>query len=499
MTDQIEVTDLGPVESLRLKIPTDGGVLVLRGPNDSGKSETLAAVTRLLGGESRITCRDNAAAGEIEGLGVKIRVTRSPRRTGELEAVSLEGTLDLGYLVDPGIDDPDKADLRRIRALVRLTGAQADPAQFYGIIPGGRETFYRIASESTVADSSDLVDLAARLKRDLEKAARSEAYQAANAEAQAAANRQAIEGIDLAAPTDEAALSNALTEAILADAAVNNRRNSAREANKRATEAADQIAAAEASYTGPTYEQARTSAEASHADLEEAKKNEAEALRRLEAAQQDTKAATLAYNRAIQAASIAKQHETILATCRATIATLGAHDDPTEAQITEAVNAVDKARKAAELGVLVRRAKNQAQAATRLQADARAHAQAAEAFREAAKATDDVLSAAVASPALSVRAGRLVTQHPTRGEVYYSERSHGTRWKIAIDEAVRRIRAANVEGLAILIAPQTAWEGLDPTNRRAVADYAKAKRVLIITAQADDGDLRAEQFGANAA
>ena len=495
----IELADLGPVERLRLEIPQGGGVLILRGRNDCGKSETLQAVTRLLGGQGKITCRDDAAAGEIEGLGVRIRVTRNPRRTGELEAVSLDGALDIADLVDPGIDNAEAADARRIKALVRLSGAKADPAAFYSILPGGREDFYRFVSEATTAEAADLVDLAGRVKRDIERAARAEADQAAHAEAQAQAYRQACEGIDLSAEVDPAALQDALTAAMITQAGLEEQRKRAREANRKATEAADLIAAEQANYIGPSAADATEAANVARLAMLQADTDVEHAKAALRQAQHAAEIAKARHQAASDAAKAAEQHERMMAAWKAAIAELADHNDPTEDQLAQAAQAVADAKADLERGAVARRAQDQAAQADRLEADAVAHRLAAESLREAARSTDDVLSAAVASPTLAVKRGRLVTMHPTRGEVFYCERSHGTRWRIAIDEAIRRIRAAGQDELALLPIPQTSWEGLDPTNRRAIAEHAKARGVVIITAEAADGDLRAEPFATTAA
>ena len=71
-TETIEVADIGPVERLSIKVAP--GVTVLHGMNDSGKSLTIEAVQKLLGGKQKVTQRDDAeSSGYVEGLGVTIR------------------------------------------------------------------------------------------------------------------------------------------------------------------------------------------------------------------------------------------------------------------------------------------------------------------------------------------------------------------------------------------------------------------------------------------
>ncbi len=164
--ETVTVQDVGPVQSL--SVPIQPGVVVLRGPNDCDKSETLKAMSRLTGGTDTITRRDKSACGYVEGLGVKISVRQSARRTGELEAVSIEGKLSIADLVSPPIKDPVAADRQRIKALLQLTGVKADASLFSGL-------WNHLESQVLSADctqTDDLVEMAARIKRCLESASR---------------------------------------------------------------------------------------------------------------------------------------------------------------------------------------------------------------------------------------------------------------------------------------------------------------------------------------
>ena len=84
-----------------------------------------------------------------------------------------------------------------------------------------------------------------------------------------------------------------------------------------------------------------------------------------------------------------------------------------------------------------------------------------------------------------------------RGTVPYGERSQGTRWRMALDEAVRRIRQLGMQREAFIAVPQEAWECLDPDNRRAVHEHACELGVMVMTAEAASGELRAEAFQEN--
>jgi hypothetical protein len=136
-----------------------------------------------------------------------------------------------------------------------------------------------------------------------------------------------------------------------------------------------------------------------------------------------------------------------------------------EEAFATASQAVTEARAAIEQGVLIREAREAkaradqfAGLASQLRADA-------ERLRDAAKATDTVLSDAVASDTLWVEDGRLMVKHDARGKCPFGP------------------------------IPQHAYEGLDPDNRRLIHETARELRVNILTAEAANGELRAETYG----
>jgi hypothetical protein len=161
---------------------------------------------------------------------------------------------------------------------------------------------------------------------------------------------------------------------------------------------------------------------------------------------------------------------------------------PPEAALDAAASAVTAARQAVETGSEVRRARAKLDEAKGHLAKAKQLRADAQKLRDAAKLTDEVLSEAVACAVLRVDGGRLVTT-TKRGATYYGDLSQGERWKIALDIASDRV---GVGGL--IVVEQPAWESLDPQNRRLIAEHAKSRRVVILTAEADDGELRSEVF-----
>jgi hypothetical protein len=469
-------------------------VVVLRGRNDAGKSETLKAVSRLLGGKADVSCRDGAVRGEIEGFGARVTLGRSVRSTGELEAIAIEGSLPVAELVDPGLKDPAAADARRIKALLYLTGATADPARFYDLLPGGKAELERYVFPQTLT-STDLVEMAAKVKRDLEAAARSEEALAHNEDGKAAADRNAGDGLDLSAPTDIPKLQAALEQAAATKGTLDGQAREARRAKAEAEEA--RKALEKATGSGKSVSECSAAEAAAKADLIEARTRARDLKVQWEAARS---AEGAAYDRMVAAE---EQSAAVQRTANATAGWQAAIDaaadvwEPTADDLNQAAACVQQARQALETAAVVRAAKARLAKAAAHQEAAAEHRKTADRLREAGRGTDDVLSAAVDSDTLSVKAGRLITQHPERGEVFFAERSDGTRWRIALDEAIRRIRQLGQAETAIIPVPQRAWSECDGDARRAIHAYAVEQGVTILTAEADRdvvGELRAEEY-----
>ncbi len=490
----ITLLDVGPVRAL--SIPIRPGVVVLRGANDSGKSLSLEAVSRLAGGNGTVTCRDKAAAGYVEGLGVKISVRQSARRSGELEALSIEGKLSIADLVDPKIKDPAAADRQRIKALLQLNGARADLALFAARVPSPWSPADVFSAETERTD--DLVEMAAKAKRDLEGLSR-QLSEAAKKETDAAlVCMKAVEAVDLNAESDAGVLQAGLEYAVQVHSALAAKAQAAEEVKRRADQAAENLKNIELQERLSLDEFRRRDDEANR-DLKAAKGAVAAAERALLEAQSKEQTARIHADYTAKALEQAERQEQLIAGWRETIQQAETTESPSHEQIHTAATAVVLARQSLERGAIVRHAR-----AMKVEADihaqkARDLANSAESLRQAAHATDEVLSEAVASDALVVKHGRLVTQHPERGEVFYAERSDGTRWRLAIDEAIKRIRQLGAEQTAIIPVPQSAWSELDPENKAAIHEYAVSQGVTIVTAEATTGPLRAEEFADDAA
>ncbi len=486
----IEVNDVCAVEHLSIPIPEGGGVVVLRGANGTGKSSTLRAVERLATGNKNIslTARDGVARGEISGCGVTLRVSRSITRTGELECESLDGKLSVAELVDPGLKGESEADAKRIRALVQLAGVKPDVSLFSMLLDNPAEFEEIVKGKDLKTD--DVLVLADKIKRAIEEAARKSEGVANVEKSKAAACREASAGINTNVETDDGILHGMLEDAIRRQQDLTSKSNEANRRNAEILEARQKIVAATTpksgeqfvsvgearqreTYSHNSYSDASAKVEQLERDLQSARHEMERCLDRWEEAKRDQ-------------GRVERFHETIAEL--ESVVSAGELTGPTEQELSESSDAVENCRASIDLGVLARRAIEQLEKSKKhatAESDALSKA---ESLREAAKRVDDVLSEQIASlgVALQVKAGRLVT-NTRRGSTLYADLSEGERWKIALDIA---IEAVGPEGM--LYIPQPAYEALDPENRQLIIDRVTGQGVVILTAEATDGPLRAE-------
>ena len=499
---ELKITDAGPIKELLLQLQEGGGVTLFVGRNGSGKSVALQAVDHLIGGPSKKPpVRDHAKRAEIDGFGAVLRVGATTRRTGEVDVVSLEGRFDVTDLYDPGIANSEAADARRIKALVQLAGGAADHTVFHRLAKDQAE-FDAIVGPETI-DTDDLVTMAARVKRDFDKAALQSEREAVNLQAQVKAARDATEGVDTSLESDAEKLTEDYEQALQERTRLKSEAEHREAIRSRSLAAKEKLDSAVASQSGPTVEEAaklmREALDAHSAKAEEVR-----------TAEKSVREAELALQRAVdaldyrkQAADAAKQHhqttidahraaiarEETLAKWRAQIAE-SANVVPVSADELEAAEqAVSLANAAKERGVLIRKAIQDLARATQAEVQAKSLSATAQRLREAAKATDDILSDAVKSDTLRVSGGRLVLDTDRGKDIPFAELSDGERWRIALCEAAKHVG----EG-GLIVLPQQAWDAQDPDNQILIHTLAKQLKVHVLSGKRDRGELRAEAF-----
>lgn len=487
----ITAEHIGPIEHLTIPIDPEGGVTVLKGHNGAGKDTAIEAITRALGGENGLERSDGSTKGVIEVLGVKVTVGKSTRTTGECEAVSLAGMFDLSEFVEPPVKDPEAADAKRIKAILRIRGVGPDASRFdsLGWTAAHRAT---ILARSDIEHAPDLVEQARRIKAAVEEVARERETEAAEFDGAASACQRVAEAVDLDGETDREKLQEEWEAAFANQNILTERRNAADDRRKAVATAEAALTEAKASYTGPGHKEAQQESLALSGARSKAYDEMMRLREQLEAASVEFDKADVAWMMAERAVCTAKNHEQLITGWQATIDA----DRPTpvsDDDMNAAVQAVATAREAIDQGARIRDAHQKADEAQRHTEEATEARDEAKRLRKAAQATDNVLSTAVASETIRIESGRMMAEHERRGMCLFSDLSKGEAWKLAILEAVKRIRELKAEGIALIPIPQHAWEGLDPDNRAIIVKVAREEKVNIVTAECTRGDLRAER------
>lgn len=480
----IRIENVGPIDTLSIPLPKTGGVIVLAGRNGAGKTHALAATQALLRGSGKVPCRDGAARGTVDGCGARITVGRRTTRGGELGVDHIEGRLSVGEIIDPGLKDPAAADAKRIKAIVQVSGAEPDPSIFHDLF-GGVESFVKIVPDDALA-TDDLVEMSARVKRAVEAQARAESSEAERldglAEGLEVAAGEMDGGIDIDTDTAQSELEAALREASAVDERVRvaaEQADNRREAEQRLAEIGEV----------PDLEAAKTAAETARRAVDEADEAVAVARAALESAENSREQARAGRDQREKDLETTARENRLYGELQKTLASDAARA-PDEETINRAHAQVDRARARMTDASLSGRASAQRAEARERRDAAHEARERADRLRNAAAGVDVILSEAVNSERLQVQGGRLVVE-TDQGAVFYSRLSHGERARIAVDLAADRVGAGGLIPLA-----QEVWEGFDPDNRAAVAAHAKERGVVIVTAEATDGTLRASEFGA---
>lgn len=486
MQSTIEIENVCKVVKGVFPVPEKGGVVVLRGTNGTGKSTSLEAIDSLISGRTsdKLSARDGTERGEIRGFDAVIYLGRNTRRRGQAEVVKLDGKFDLSLLIDPGLKDPAAADAKRIKVINQIAGVEADATLFHALI-GTPEEFAAVVSQQAIA-TDDILVMADRIKRDIDKAALGAEGQANTERAHAAACLEAAQGIATDVETNAAKLHDALEAAIRTEQSLKTRQQQHAQHAAKITQVRGQLDAAQANYSGPSAHDARQSLSIA----EECANEAAQSVRDAEAALMRVRARQQTANQALTAAqgqlAAAEQHEDSVELLAKTLDEAGeAVSPPEDAELFAAGAAVDNARAAIDAGLMARTAIDKLEKRLTHQAAASIAEKRAIRLRDAAGGVDDVLSAQIAKLGcpLRVEKGRLVTDTERGKSTLFSELSDGERSKIVIDFAADTIGTG---GLFIL--RQVYFEGLSPKNQEALVKHCLERQVVIYTAAVSDDE-----------
>lgn len=489
MMHRIAALNLGPIPSIEFYLQSPG-VTVLVAPNGSGKTILLDAVQAAARGEGKLPLRDRTRKGKVEAFGAVITIGGTCRHTGSFEVTNLEGRFDLAALVDPRIKSPAAADKARIKALVSLTGVEASVNLFRA--HEAFEDFGQVVTAEALA-TDDLVDMAAKIKACYDDAALKAERLSEREFGQATALIPASD-VDLDAECDQAVLQEQYNTA---RDEVTRLAEQARNADKfgeklqNAQEVLDDMSGeelrAERDELTTSLENVDDAVNVRNGQIQ-ALLAQAEQLRAEVKAIQSTAVTSRA-----RIVSIDRQLK-LVEEAKAVLDDKDSLTRPTEKEIADAKEELSRAAEAIELGVKIRSAKANAQKVQQHRTAAKEAQDRAGRYRDAGKATDEVLSGCIRCPQLRVesdgKTARLVTDHPLRGKsIPYHDLSDGERWTIAID-----IGADQVGEGGLLVISQIGWEGIDGHNRLGIHEHGVKRGVYILTAEAASDPLATREI-----
>lgn len=487
----VSIKNVKAIEYCDIPIPEDGGVVIMRGSNGAGKSTAIACVDAILTGDtSGIELRDGEIKGSVEGFGVKIHVGRSKvQRTGKLETIGLEHSIDLATFISPKRQDEKTADKDRIRELVSISGMKTDPSLFYPLF-GGEQGFEFSIDEDDI-HGKDMIELSGVVKRTLQKQASEAEKKATELKGKADALKTVDKSVDLSGETDAAKLEAERDQAMRNLSSIESRAESARKQAERVHKAEAKLNELQATAYTPTED-----LKSKQADIENSIRGFIE--RRIEAERELVKIAEFIK----QAEAKANQNAETIADAerrdkeRQTLLELIKSDfelSPTAEQIEQAKKRLADAKKAVTDGALIRDAIQKREQAKEVEKRIDGLTLDAKELRERATMVDSIVSKAIKAPGLLIEDGRLVVVTPKRGKVYYHDLSDGERTRIALELGVLRVGERG-----LLALQQHFWEGLDGTAQAQVYREAKRLGVVVITAKSSeeigDNPITAEVF-----
>lgn len=490
----LKAENLGPVQHIEAVVPDDdhGHIMVFHGLNGTGKTELLGAIDfRLTGAGNKPSVRSGCKTGSLDLAGGSLKLGANVRRIGSPDVKVVVGQANLSELIDNQFKDATVCDEHRIAALLSYRDAELSTATVTELF---RKECGEAMEETTIYDCTpgeSVVEYAERMRLLFQSDARGAEDDVVKWKTQADAAELAAQCVDLSAPDDAQQLQQALTAATQRRMRLDAERSAAETSRKKADAARKALATLG---SDEDVDEFRTLAEAAAAQVREADRIVRDAEDALaEAREKLTSAKAL---RAVREEALQSAVERGAKRRNAEALISAVVEGPSDAEIADADASIAAARKAVELGALVRKAKEQAAAAVDFRSAERKAAADAEMFRKASDNVDKALSAAVAKLGgpIQVRGKRLVV-HKQGVETYVGDLSAGERAALFLPMVVGAVgRGAHV------ILRQESWEGLDVLGKQAVWQAVHDSGVIVWTAQSEQDaanvgrEIRVEEY-----
>lgn len=490
----VKIENIGPIVELEF-VMDQPGLYVLQGNAGAGKTTALRTIQLVVDGRCDVkpTKRDGANRGLADIAGKVVRITKTTRSEGELSVDGL-GDLSIAELHTPKFLDAKTRDRHRITTLVRLAGVEANAELFYPLL-GGRADFKEIVS-TKLMETDDLVEMATRVKAEIEREARRIEDQARTAESDAKAQQTLAEGVDESAEHDEKTLARNLEDAVRAHSTVKEQRAAYLRTVKAADAARERLAQLP---PGKSVAEAEAALEGAELVYTEAWERVNRLRQELQTAESELNIRKVRQEAARSELDAAKRDVSIRGELDAAIEAASGAVETSEDDVDDAAEAVGAARRASETGLQVRQAiRARGKAAEHLE-KANALRDKSQRLRDAATDTMNVLTESIArieECPLRVRLSedgdpRLVVATDRSEHEYFDELSGGERWDLIMRIASRKNR--------LIAFPQEAFGELAPSLRDQLHETAKRHGAFVVTALATDGELRGVPYVSSAA
>lgn len=485
-SNQVEITNVGPIGNIVLDFPTGrGGVMLLVAHNAAGKTTAIAAVNGLLatGKIEDLTVREGAESGEIEGFGRKVKLGKRQVRTGGESIVShLCNRLDVEGLVSPKYQEDKARKKARIRALVSLCVSDVTAEKLLG---DKFEMAKRHVDLSEARKQSDPVDMADFIKRAIDRAANDiENDTKVKAQLASAKRVEAGDVDELKEEPDAQKYSAEHRSLMAAQQELERQRQASLQASEREADRARRLEESLKAYTGRPSVEIQPEIE----KLDEQANEIAAAIRKLQdelanvSSERKHKVAELGVARQAERAIEAIKAEQIQPVDNPTDEAIAKATAATEAAYSKLVGCQDISKRRAAL--------EEAQKLQALSVDLDTKAK--ELRELAGKVTERVQECLPKGPISIDANGDLVAMCNVRNKlVPYDKMSEGQRWRIAMEYAVRTVGEGGIIPLT-----QESWQSLDSTHRSLIAELAAEHKVWILSADISDEPLHVEEFKA---
>jgi tetratricopeptide (TPR) repeat protein len=499
---EISIKDMGPVVEFEYDM-AEPGLHVLKGSHGAGKTTILRTVQMAAGEKPEVKPgkADGSKRGEATIAGKTLKISRKTREEGELEVEGM-GDLNIATLHNPGHKTAATRDKYRIATLVRLAGGTAALDAFRALLTP--EQWAEIVDEDMLPEDADPVEMAAKIKRQIDAAAKGIEDFASGAESGAAALKETAANLIAEAvaaggvPNEAGNLGErqrAHEAAIAERQRLANQQRDAERCKESAKQARERIEQARKEYDGPTSEAAEVASATVHKQLAEHRDAVEEYRKALELAEKRLEALNSEVDVKAAEFKAALNHEETLTKWEEQLAA----DAVAPVPVTD-MDAAEAAVMAAAVAVTMHNAETAA-ATHRDNADgliekAKSAKKKAEKLREAAAATSGVLSQAIATIPdcpLFVTSDddgetRLVIKTDRNADKPepFDELSDGERWKVIVPLCCGAGR--------LVVLPQAAYGELAPSTRAMLHALAAERGAYILSAQCDDGELRGERY-----